>query len=66
MQPFDDSLYYRPDDPALAPFWAPGTLANMRAAGRGPAYIKLGGRILYEGAGLNAYLESCRVDPAAA
>ena len=66
MRPFTDETYYRPDDPAVARFWATKTLANMRAAKRGPAYVKLGGRILYEGAVLNAYLASCRVDPAAA
>ena len=66
MQPFDESLYYRPNDPAVTQFWQSGTLANMRAAGRGPAYIKLGGRILYSGRDLNQYLTACRVEPSAA
>ena len=66
MRPFDVDLFYRPDDPALARFWAVKTLANLRSAGRGLAYLKIGGRVLYEGAALNAYLEACRVEPAAA
>lgn len=41
------------------------TLANWRCAGRGPRYIKLGGKILYRTADLDAFLESCIRDPQA-
>ena len=66
MQPFDDETYYRPGDPALTRFWATKTLANMRTAGRGPTYHKIGGRVLYAGRDLNQHLAACRVEPAAA
>ena len=66
MRPFDDDEHYRPTDPAVARFWAAKTLANLRTARRGPAYIKLGGRVLYSGRDLNRYIEHCRVEPAAA
>ena len=66
MQPFNPDEHYRPTDPAVTKYWATNTLANMRATGRGPAYIKLGNRILYSGRDLNSYLEACRVEPTAA
>ena len=66
MRPFEDETFYRPTDPAVAQFWAAKTLANMRLDGRGPSYLKLGGRVLYSGHDLNSYLEGCRVEPAAA
>lgn len=40
-----------------------GTLAKWRCAGTGPAFIRIGGRILYKQADLDAYLEACRVEP---
>ena len=66
MRPFDSETYYRPTDPAVARFWAVKTLANMRATGRGPAFVKVGGKVLYHGADLNSYVEACRVEPATA
>lgn len=40
-----------------------GTLAKWRCAGTGPAFIRIGGRILYKQADLDAYLEARRVEP---
>jgi hypothetical protein len=39
------------------------TLANWRCAGRGPKYIKLGGKVLYRRTDLDAFLEACIRDP---
>lgn len=40
-----------------------GTLAVWRHEGRGPPYLRVGNRILYSGADLNAFLDACRVEP---
>jgi hypothetical protein len=42
-----------------------GTLANWRSAGRGPAYSRIGGRVLYEVADLVAFVSASRVEAAA-
>jgi hypothetical protein len=39
---------------------APATLANWRSQGRGPRYLRIGGKILYDNADLDAYEVSCR------
>ena len=44
---FDPEKLYRCNDPdllALAPY---STLAHMRSEGRGPAFLKVGGRVLW-------------------
>lgn len=41
----------------------PGTLANWRAYGTGPKYVKVGGRVRYHVADVKAYLESRTVRP---
>ena len=56
MPRFDDDRYYATNDPALALIAKPGALVQWRHYGRGPAYVKLGGRVLYSGADLNATL----------
>ena len=38
-------------------------LDKERTAGRGPAYEKVAGKIYYPEPDLDAYRESCRVDP---
>ena len=43
---------------------APQTLINMRATGRGPAYVKIGGRVRYRLKDLEEYLEARKVVPA--
>jgi hypothetical protein len=48
---------------ALAERWSVsvGHLANLRSAGTGPAYLKLGGRILYRLADVEDYETRARV-----
>lgn len=36
------------------------TLAQWRSQGKGPPFLKIGGRILYARADLDAWLASCR------
>ncbi|MGE6955098.1 helix-turn-helix domain-containing protein [Staphylococcus capitis] len=43
-----------------------GHLANMRSAATGPAYLKLGGRVLYRLADIEDYEERSRVSGSAA
>ena len=35
-------------------------LSKLRCTGGGPSYVKLGRRVLYPKAGLDAWVESCR------
>lgn len=57
MKRFDPDTYYRTDDPALAIIATRGTMSQWRHRGEGPRYVRLGGRVLYLGADLNAYLD---------
>ena len=66
MHRFDESRYYRTNDPALAILATRGTLAQWRHRGAGPRYVRFGNRILYLGADLNAFLDSRVIEPAAA
>ena len=66
MKRFDPETYYKPSDPAMRVIGTPGTLRVWRCKGRGPRYVKNGGRVLYLGADLNAYLDRCVVEPRAA
>lgn len=43
----------------------PQTLRNWRHLGRGPAYCRLGRRIVYRREDLDRFLESGRIDPEA-
>src|SRR5262245_7361480 len=43
----------------------PGTLANWRSLGKGPRYVRAGGRILYRKADLDRWLEKNATDPEA-
>ncbi|MFI5496938.1 helix-turn-helix transcriptional regulator [Actinoplanes sp. NPDC051859] len=51
----------------LAKRWSvtPGHLANQRSAGIGPAYLKLGGRILYRLVDIETYEERSLVGASA-
>lgn len=40
-----------------------GTLAKWRCSGTGPAFIRLGNKIFYQTATLDAWVESRRVQP---
>ena len=63
---FDPDTLYRTDDPKLKELAPPSTMAHMRSEGRGPAFLKIGGRVLYRGSDLNAWLEEITVRPTAA
>jgi predicted site-specific integrase-resolvase len=39
------------------------TLNKWRCRGKGPAYLKIGGKIRYEKSALDSFLASCRVAP---
>lgn len=43
-----------------------GHLANLRSAGTGPAYLKLGGRVVYRLADIEEYEARVRVNGSAA
>lgn len=62
---FDEDTLYRPNDPAMRVLAAPGVLAQWRHYGRGPRYLKIGGRVRYRGSDLNAWIEAQTVDPTA-
>lgn len=60
---FDETKLYMANAPALDVLGTPSTQAHWRAEGRGPAFIKLGRRVAYKGADLNAWIESRTVRP---
>ncbi|MCZ4258142.1 MerR family transcriptional regulator [Sulfitobacter sp. G21635-S1] len=60
---FDDDRVFFPEDPELRVFGAIEKLAQWRHRNRGPAFIRIGRRIGYFGADLNAYLSAQRTDP---
>ena len=66
MHRFDPDRYYKTDDPALAVIATRGTMSQWRHRGEGPRYVRLGGRVLYRGIDLNAWLDERIVKPAAA
>ena len=66
MRHFDNDRLYRTTDPALAIIATRGTLAQWRHRGEGPRYVRLAGRVLYEGKALNEFLAARTVEPIAA
>lgn len=63
---FDDTKFYRSTDQRLVSLIPYSTLASWRHEKRGPAYIKLGGKIHYSGRELNRFIEQNTVQPTAA
>ena len=63
---FDPDRLYFADDATLKQLAPYSTLAHWRCQGKGPAFIRLGKRVAYRGADLNAWLESRTVRPKAA
>ena len=61
---FNQDKLYLANDPALLVIGPYSTLAHWRCEGRGPAYIRVGARIAYSGADLNAWLAQRRVPTA--
>ena len=62
-QVFENDRTYVLGDPELEFIGSKQKLAQWRYQNFGPAWIKIGRKILYTGADLNAYLKANRVDP---
>jgi hypothetical protein len=60
---FDDTRNYVLGDPELELIGDRAKLAQWRHKGIGPAYYKLGRKIIYCGFDLNAWAEANRVTP---
>jgi len=60
---FYDNRIYVLGDPELALLGDREKLAQWRHKGVGPAYYKLGRKIVYRGEDLNAWAEAHRTDP---
>ena len=63
---FDETKLYPASDPAVLALLPYSTWAHWRCQGRGPAFIKIGNRVVYRGSDLNAWLMSRRVETVAA
>ena len=66
MKRFEDDRFYRTDDPALSLIATRGTLAQWRSRNMGPAYVRFGNRVLYQGAVLNRWIDQHVIEPQAA
>lgn len=60
---FEESRNYLLGDPELELIGDRAKLAQWRHRGTGPAFYRLGRKIIYRGADLNAWTEANRVDP---
>ena len=60
---FQDNRNYVLGDPELNLLGDREKLAQWRHKSRGPAYYKLGRKVIYRGSDLNAWAEAKRVDP---
>ncbi len=60
---FEQNRNYLPGDPELNLIGDRDKLAQWRHKGTGPAFYRLGRKIVYRGADLNAWAEASRVDP---
>ena len=58
---FDDTQMYLTGAPALLAIGPYQTLAKWRHERRGPAFYKIGTKVVYRGSDLNAWLEAQRV-----
>lgn len=58
-------VYYPNDDPAVDILASKQTRARHRHEGKGCPYLKVGGRILYKGSDILAYLEANKIETAA-
>lgn len=60
---FDPKRHYLPTDPEILALLGNRTRqAQMRHHGRAPAFFRLGRKIIYHGADLNAWANARRVD----
>ena len=62
---FEQNRNYLPGDPELDLIGDRAKLAQWRHKGMGPAYYKLGRKIIYRGVDLNAWADANRVEPTA-
>lgn len=60
---FEQDRAYLLGDPELDLIGDRAKLAQWRHRGTGPAFYRLGRKIVYRGADLNAWAEAHRVDP---
>lgn len=60
---YDEDRIFFPEDPELRVLGSIELLAQWRHRNRGPAFMRIGRRIGYQGCDLNAYLTAQRVDP---
>lgn len=60
---FEDNRAYVLGDPELEIIGDRDKLAQWRHKGIGPAYYKLGRKVVYRGADLNIWVEAQKVDP---
>jgi hypothetical protein len=63
QQLFEQDRAYVLGDPELEIIGDRAKLAQWRHKGVGPAYYRLGRKIVYRGADLNAWAEAHRVEP---
>ena len=63
---FEQNRNYLLGDPELEIIGDRNKLAQWRHKGVGPAYYRLGRKIVYRGADLNAWMEAHRVETGAA
>ena len=63
---FETSRNYVLGDPELELIGDRDKLAQWRHKGMGPAFYRLGRKIIYRGVDLNAWSEASRVDPSKA
>ncbi len=59
----DGSKAYRPSDDALRLIASEGLLAKWRSEGKGPPFVKVEGKVFYDGADLIRWLTERRVSP---
>ena len=65
---FENDRLYQTDADELRAIAPRSTMAHWRSEGRGPAFIKIGPKVVYRGGDLNAWLDwnTIRHEPAAA
>lgn len=63
---FDNDRLYFATDPTLRNIAPASTMAHWRCEGRGPSFVKIGPKVAYRGADLNAWIEAQTVRPTAA
>ncbi len=57
--------HYASDAPELNILGSKQTRARLRHEGKGCKYLKIGGRVVYRGADILAFLDQCEVQTAA-